>query len=102
FAALTRLARRFPDAHIALDTYSRQAFDQQKRRAEQGHFSAPWVWPCDDPAELEQLGLRIVRSTAITRPPRAMRRQLPTRYRVLLPLVHSVLGRFATLTLFQT
>jgi hypothetical protein len=50
---------------------------------------------------LERLGLRVVESATITRPPRALRRQLPARYRYLLPLAGPVLGKLVTLTLFQ-
>jgi hypothetical protein len=50
---------------------------------------------------LERLGLREVESATITRPPRALRRQLPARYRYLLPLAGPVLGKLVTLTLFQ-
>jgi hypothetical protein len=37
----------------------------------------------------------------VTRPPAALRRQLPARYRYLLPLANPFLGKALTLTLFQ-
>ena len=42
-----------------------------------------------------------MKSSTITRPPRALRRQLPARYRYLLPLAGPVLGKAVTLSLFQ-
>jgi hypothetical protein len=46
-------------------------------------------------------GLEVRQSATITRPPRAMRAQLPFRYRYLVPLADPVLGQAMTLTLFR-
>jgi O-methyltransferase involved in polyketide biosynthesis len=97
---LARIAGRFPGAFVALDTYSHRMHEQQHRMAAKRDLPR-WTWACDDPRALERLGLRVVESATITRPPRALRRQLPARYRYLLPLAHPVLGRLVTLTLFQ-
>jgi hypothetical protein len=40
-------------------------------------------------------------SASITRPPRAMRSQLPARYRYLMPLADPVLGKIMAITLFR-
>lgn len=98
---LTRIADRFPGALLVLDTYSRQTLDQQHRLAAKRNIPARWAWACDDPRSLERLGLEVVQTVPITRPPRALRRQLPGRYRFLLPLADPVLGRAVRVTLFR-
>ena len=98
---LARIAARFPGARLALDTYPRRAHQHQDQLARKRGV-ARWQWPCDDPRSLQRLGLRLDESATITRPPRAMRRELPAWYRyLLLPLADPLLGRaFTTLSLF--
>ena len=92
-ATLARVAQRFPGALIALDTYPKRSLDRQHRLAAKKGMDAQWAWACDDPRNLERAGLEVVESAAITRPPRAMRSQLPARYRYLLPLADPVIGK---------
>lgn len=99
-ATLARIAGRFPGALLAFDTYSSAAFRQQQRMAAKRNI-ARWAWACDDPRSVERLGLRLVESATITRPPSALRPRLPFRYRSLLPLADPVLGRSFSLTLFR-
>jgi len=98
---LTRIADRFPGALLMLDTYPRQSLDQQHRLAAKKHIPARWAWACDDPRSLEPLGLQVLESVSITRPPRALRRQLPAGYRYLLPLADPLLRRALRITLFR-
>jgi O-methyltransferase involved in polyketide biosynthesis len=98
---LTRIAQRFPGALVALDTYHQRTFDQQHQMAAKKNLPARWAWACDDPRSLERLGLKVVESAKITRPPSALRAQLPARYRFLLPLADPVLGRALDITLFR-
>lgn len=100
-AALGRIAGRFPGALIALDTYPRKTFDQQHRLAARKGMDARWAWACDDPRALERFGLEVVESASFTRPPRAMRGELPARYRYLMPLADPVLGKAMAITLFR-
>ena len=100
-AALARIARRFRGALIALDTYPKRTFDQQHRLAARKGIDARWAWACDDPRSLEWFGLEVVESASFTRPPRAMRRELPAAYRYLTPLADPVLGRAMAITLFR-
>ena len=97
---LTRIAGRFPGAMLAFDTYARVTLTQQHKMAARRNI-APWAWACDDPRSLERLGLTVVESAAITRPPAGLRAQLPARYRYLLPLAHPVFGKSPALTLFR-
>ena len=64
-------------------------------------MDARWAWACDDPRALERYGLEVVESASFTRPPRAMRGELPARYRYLMPLAGPVLGKAMALTLFR-
>jgi len=98
---LARIVEQFPGALIALDTYPRQTFDRQHRLAAKKNMDARWAWACDDPRSLERLGLEVMESATITRPPEAMRSQLPARYRYLMPVADPVLGRALAITLFQ-
>jgi O-methyltransferase involved in polyketide biosynthesis len=100
-STLARIAEQFPGALIALDTYPKRTFDQQHRLAAKRGIDARWAWPCDDPRSLERFGLEVMESASITRPPRAMRSQLPARYRYLMPLADPVLGKTMAITLFR-
>ena len=100
-ATLARIARQFPGAQVALDTYPRRSFDHQYRMAARKGMDAKWAWACDDPRSLERLGLEVRQSASITRPPRDMRARLPARYRYLVPLADPLVGKLMTLTLFR-
>jgi O-methyltransferase involved in polyketide biosynthesis len=99
--ALAGIAARFGEAMIALDTYPKSTYDRQHKLAAKRDIPARWAWACDNPYSLERLGLRVMESATVTRPPEALRRQLPARYRYLLPLANPFLGKALTLTLFQ-
>jgi O-methyltransferase involved in polyketide biosynthesis len=99
--ALTRIVTGFPGAFVALDTYGQRTFEQQHRLAARRNITARWAWACDDPRSLERLGLRVVESSTITRPPATVRRQLPARYRLLLPLADPLFRGVLRITLFQ-
>jgi O-methyltransferase involved in polyketide biosynthesis len=100
---LARIARRFPGAKLAFDTYTRRTLRQQhKTAARHGLAAARWAWACDDPRSLEQSGLTLVETAAMTRPPKGLRPHLPPRYRYLLPLADPVLGKALAVNLFRT
>ncbi len=98
---LARIAERFPGVLLALDTYPKQTFDRQHRLAARKGMDARWAWACDDPRSLERSGFEVMEPTTITRPPRAMRGQLPAPYRYLMPLADPVLGKAMAITLFR-
>jgi O-methyltransferase involved in polyketide biosynthesis len=95
------IARMFPGALIAFDTYSQRMLEQQHKLAARKNMDARWAWSCDDPRTLESLGLEVVQGAAVTRPPPGPRRRLPRRYRYALPLARRIAGDLATLTLFR-
>jgi hypothetical protein len=99
---LAGIATRFPGAFVALDTYRKRVVEQQHKMADRRNMQARWAWGIDDPRELGgRLGMRVVESTTVTRPPKAIRDQLPRGYRVLLPVLDKVLLGFGSLTLLQ-
>lgn len=100
-ASLARIAARFPGAMLAFDTYGRRLLEQQHRTAGRRGMAARWAWSCDDPHELEPLGLHVVETCPVTRPPAGLRRQLPARYRWRLRLADPALREQFILTLFR-
>jgi len=100
-STLTRIASRFPGAPIAFDTYPRRMLEMQHRQAARKGMPARWAWACDDPRTLERYGLRLTESATITRPPAAVRRNMPARYRYLLPLADPLMGKSFALSLFR-
>src|SRR3984885_680390 len=98
---LARIAGRFPGAMIAFDTVTRASTGQELKMAAK-RDAAPWQWACDDPRSLERLGLRLIKSVPVTRPPAGLRAELPARYRYLLPLGDPIFGkRGLSLNLFR-
>jgi O-methyltransferase involved in polyketide biosynthesis len=98
---LTRIASHFLGAFIALDTFPQRTLDWQLQLAARRGIPARFRWACDDPHSLERLGLRVVESTGVARLPGPVRRQLPARYRFLLPLAAPVVGQAMRVTLLQ-
>jgi O-methyltransferase involved in polyketide biosynthesis len=98
---LSRIAERFPGAFVALDTYPRRALQWQHKLAARRGISARFAWSCDDPHALETLGLRLVESVSVTRPPAAVRAELPATARWLLSLANPVFGKSLVVTLFE-
>jgi O-methyltransferase involved in polyketide biosynthesis len=99
--ALARIAAQFPGALVALDTVTRRTLDRQHRVAAKRNLQARLAWACDDPRSLERLGLHVAESATLTRPPAALRAQLPPLYRYLLPLADPLLRRVFAITLFR-
>jgi O-methyltransferase involved in polyketide biosynthesis len=98
---IARIARTFPGALIAFDTYSQRTLEQQHKLAARKNMDARWAWSCDDPRTLEPLGLEVVQQAAVTRPPPGLRTRLPRRYRYALPLARRIAGDLATVTLVR-
>jgi O-methyltransferase involved in polyketide biosynthesis len=97
---LAGLAEHFPGALIALDSYSQQMMAREHKLAARREI-ARWQWACDDPRSLERLGLRVVETATVTRPPRALRTTLPASRRLLLTLLSPLFGQSMQVTLFR-
>ncbi|HUN32698.1 MAG TPA: class I SAM-dependent methyltransferase [Trebonia sp.] len=100
-SALGRIATRFGGSLLAFDTYGRPTYERQHALAAKRGMAARWAWWCDDPRTLEDAGLRVIDSRPFTRPQAGLRKELPARYRWLLPLTDPVLRTACTLTLFR-
>ena len=100
-SALGRAVTRFPGSRVAFDTYSKQMYERQHATAARRGLAARWAWWCDDPRSLERLGLRVVDSRPVARPPAGLRRELPGRYRLLLGLMGPLMGKSLAVTLFR-
>ena len=98
---IARVARSFPGALIAFDTYSQRMLEQQHKMAARKNMAARWAWSCEDPRTLESLGLEVRQRAAVTRPPPELRRRLPRLYRYALPLAGTIAGDLATVTLYR-
>jgi O-methyltransferase involved in polyketide biosynthesis len=98
---IARVARAFPGALLAFDTYSQRMLEQQHKQAARKNMAARWAWSCDDPRTLESLGLELAQQAAVTRPTPALRERLPRRYRYVLPVARRIVGDLATVTLFR-
>jgi O-methyltransferase involved in polyketide biosynthesis len=99
--ALARIARRFPGALVAFDTYPRRLLESQHKQAARKGMEARWAWSCEDPRSLERLGLEALDVARVTRPPHALRTRLPFRYRLFLPLADRLLRGLFAITLFR-
>jgi O-methyltransferase involved in polyketide biosynthesis len=97
---LAGLAEHFPGALIALDSYSQQMMAREHKLAARREI-ARWQWACDDPRSLERLGMRVVETATVTRPPRALRTTLPASRRLLLTLLSPLFGQSMQVTLFR-
>jgi hypothetical protein len=96
-AGADRAGSRGPDRAGHLP---KQTFDQQHKLAARKGIDARWAWACDDPRSLERFGLEVRQSATLTRPPRAMRAQLPSATGIS-SARRSVPGKAMTLTLFR-
>ena len=64
-------------------------------------MEARWAWSCNDPSALGSLGLQVVESAAVTRPPLSLQAGLPRAYRYVLPIAHRFIGDIAAVTLYR-
>jgi O-methyltransferase involved in polyketide biosynthesis len=98
--ALAGIAARFPGARLAFDTYPRRALEAEHKMAAKRDI-ARWQWACDDPRALEPLGLRLIETATLSRPPAGVRARLPARYRYPLWAADPLLRGMGAVSLFQ-
>lgn len=99
--ALAKIAGRFPGATIVFDTYSSRGLRGANRRADEGKTDARLAWSCEDPREFESLGMTLVSSTSITKPPPEVRDRLPLGLRIALPVLHPLGKNLFRLNMFR-
>lgn len=100
-AALSTLAGRFPGAAIAFETYNRQTLRKTNSLADNGKMTARLLWTSTDPHEFEPLGMRLIGSVSLTRPPREVRRRLPLAVALSLPAVHPFCTNLLRLNVYR-
>jgi O-methyltransferase involved in polyketide biosynthesis len=99
--ALATIAGRFPGAVIVFDTYNHRTFRRMNRLADKGKMDARPAWSCENPREFESLGLTLLSSTSITKPPPEVRDRLPVGFRAVLPALHPVGRNLFRLNMFR-
>jgi O-methyltransferase involved in polyketide biosynthesis len=97
---LRQIVDRFPGAELAIDTYPAAMMRRQHRLAANRRI-ARWQWACDDPRELESLGLSVRDTASYRRLPAPLRPLIPLHYRALLSLFDRMTGGMLGLTLFE-
>ena len=98
--ALRQIVERFSGAGLAIDTYPAAMMRRQHRLAANRRI-ARWQWACDDPRELESLGLSVRDTASYRRLPAPLRPLIPLHYRALLSLFDRMTGGMLGLTLFD-
>ncbi|WP_067544562.1 class I SAM-dependent methyltransferase [Nocardia crassostreae] len=76
-----QIATAFPDTPLALDTGGSLMMNGQERNPVFKAVSARMKWTCDNPATLEQHGLRLRESRSFANPQPSVARTWPLRYR---------------------
>lgn len=100
--ALAKIVGRFPGAAIVFDSYNRRTLRGMNRQADKGRIDVRLAWSCEDPREFESLGMTLLNSISITKPPREVRDRLPVGLRFALPLLHPVGKNMFRLNMFRT
>lgn len=96
----TLLITRFPGALAAFDSYTPAMLRQQHSQADRKRMPAKWAWATANPAELVgRMGMRVVESASVGKPPKAVFERLPLGYRLLLPAINPIVRGFGALTL---
>ncbi|MGX1810761.1 class I SAM-dependent methyltransferase [Nocardia sp. NPDC055321] len=85
-AVLRQLATRFPSTPLAFDTGGQLMMKSQDRNPVFQAVTARMQWVCDDPATLQQHGLRLQDSRTFAQPQPAVARDWPFKYRAVAKL----------------
>jgi O-methyltransferase involved in polyketide biosynthesis len=81
--AIGLVAANFPGALLALDTGGQVMADSVNRNDVLREMGARMTWVCEDPAELERLGVRLLDSRTFAEPQPELRARMPLRFRAL-------------------
>jgi O-methyltransferase involved in polyketide biosynthesis len=103
--AITLIAANFPEAVLALDTGGQVMADAVNRNDVMRDMGARMTWICQDPAEVERLGVRLLDSRTFAQPQPELRARMPLRFRALAVVMGALFRRQVRsyhLNLFQT
>lgn len=95
---LARLAQTFPGAWLITDTTAKEMVNNQHRHTAMNKLpKASWFrWRCDDPKDLEALGMRLERSYTMAEHPKEWLPMMPGKFRFVaryLPWLMHLLNR---------
>lgn len=91
--AIGLITAAFPGALLALDTGGRVMADGVNRNDVLRSMGARMTWVCEDPAELERLGVRLVDSRTLAEPQPELRARMPLRFRALSMVMRALFRR---------
>ncbi|WP_213450106.1 class I SAM-dependent methyltransferase [Rhizomonospora bruguierae] len=91
--AIRLIGANFPGALLALETGGRVMADSVNRREVMRGMGARVRWICEDPAELEPLGLRLLESRTFAGPQPELRARMPLRLRALSAVMGALFRR---------
>jgi len=86
YRLLAAIIERFPGSLLAFDTCGQKMIDSQDRHDSLGKMTARMQWACDNPRQLEQLGLTLHQSRTLAQTPPDIRTRLPYRDRLMLTI----------------
>ncbi|MDG4795584.1 class I SAM-dependent methyltransferase [Micromonospora sp. WMMD1082] len=91
--ALHLIGANFPGALLAAETGGRAMADSVNRNDVLRSMGARMTWMCEDPAEVECLGVRLLESRTFLEPPPELRARMPLRLRALSLVMGAVFRR---------
>jgi O-methyltransferase involved in polyketide biosynthesis len=91
--AIGLVAANFPGALLAFDTVGKVMADVVNRNDVMRDIGAQMTWLCEDPAELERLGLRLIESRTFAEPQPELRVRIPLRFRALSAVMGALFPR---------
>ncbi|MGN9907486.1 class I SAM-dependent methyltransferase [Phytohabitans sp. LJ34] len=91
--AITLIAANFPEALLALDTGGQVMADSVNRNDVMRDMGARMTWICEDPAEVERLGVRLLDSRTFAEPQPELRARMPLRFRALAVVMGALFRR---------
>ncbi|GAB3534525.1 class I SAM-dependent methyltransferase [Phytohabitans suffuscus] len=98
------ITANFPGALLALDTGGRVMAKGINRNDVMRSMGTRMTWVCEDPAELERLGVRLLESRTFAEPQPELRARMPLRFRALSVVMRALFRRVVRtyrLSLFQ-
>ncbi|MEJ3742544.1 class I SAM-dependent methyltransferase [Actinomycetes bacterium KLBMP 9797] len=93
--AIRLIADSFPGALLALDNGGQVMAGAVNRNAAMRNMGARMTWVCEDPAEVERFGARLLDSRTLAEPQPELRARMPLRFRVLAMVMGALFRRQA-------
>lgn len=91
--AIGLIRANFPGSLLALDTGGRAMADSVNRNDVMRDMGVRMTWVCEEPAELERLGLRLLESRTLAEPQPELRARMPLRFKALAVVMGALFRR---------